>query len=72
MKYPIETILLASAVDRLSMIFWSKTKDGEKNRNRPESITMKLLDKKQERDYEVFDSPEEFEEAMRKIEGREV
>lgn len=71
-KYPLETILLASAVDKLAFILWSKTKDAEHGRNKPDSILEKLLEKPKERDYLVFDSPEAFEEAMKKIEGREV
>ena len=30
-----DTLLLAAAVDRLSFLAWVKTKDGQKNRNRP-------------------------------------
>lgn len=28
MAYPLETMLLASAVDKLSLLLWAKTKDG--------------------------------------------
>lgn len=38
MAYPLETMLLASAVDKLSLLLWAKTKDGAKNRNRPKMI----------------------------------
>jgi hypothetical protein len=67
------TLLLAAAVDRLTWLAWAKTKDGEKGRNRPESILAKLLNtgKEQERDYTVFRTPEEFEEARRKLLGGE-
>lgn len=66
-NYPLELLLLASAVDRLSMILWSKSKDAERNTNRPESIVAKLTEVQKEKDFEVFNSPEEFEEAMARI-----
>ena len=42
-KYSIETLLLAAAVDRLSLLFWSKTESAKKNRNRPISILAKMM-----------------------------
>lgn len=71
-KYPLETILLANAVDRLSLLLWSKTKDAERGRNKPESIAAKLLDIKKEREYEVYDSPEAFEKALAGFSQKEV
>lgn len=63
----LETLLLASAVDRLSMLLWAKTKDGAKNKNRPTSIVSQLTEKPKEKDFVVFSSPEEFEKAMAEI-----
>lgn len=71
-QYPLEIILLASAVDRLSLLVWSKSKDAEKGRNKPVSIVEKLTQSKVERDYLVFDSPEAFEQAMAEINQKEV
>lgn len=34
-----ETLLLAAVVDRLSLIWWSKTQDGQKNINHPAMIS---------------------------------
>lgn len=62
-EYPFDTLLLASAVDRLSMILWLISK----NNNKPESIVEKLIAKPKERDYLVFNSPAEFEAAMARI-----
>ena len=45
MAYPLETMLLASAVDKLSLLLWAKTKDGAKNRNRPKMI-LEMLQKR--------------------------
>lgn len=68
-KVELNTILLASALDQLNFLSWCKTKDAEKNRNRPKSITQSLLktETKQERDYCVYSTPEEFFEARKKL-----
>ena len=62
---PMETMLLASIVDRLSLSLWLQTKDGEKGVNRPASIADQLIkrDKSEndEKDYLVFESGEDFE-----------
>lgn len=44
---PLETTLLASIVDRLSLSLWLQTKDGQKGVNRPASIA-EMLTKKRE------------------------
>lgn len=68
LKVPLNTLLLSMAVDKLSLLFWAKTKDGGRGVNRPKSIAKMLLggDEKQ---VEAFDSPEEFEAAREKIRG---
>ena len=71
-KYSFETLLLASAVDRLSFLVWSKTKDAENNRNRPVSIVEKLTEQEKEKDFVVFDSAEDFEQALAQIKRKEV
>lgn len=62
---PLETTLLASIVDRLSLSLWLQTKDGQKGVNRPASIAEMLTknnkEKSDERDYLVFESGEDFE-----------
>lgn len=62
---PLETTLLASIVDRLSLSLWLKTKDGQKGVNRPASIAELLTknnkEERDERDYLVFESGEDFE-----------
>lgn len=37
-SWPVETYLLADAVDSLRFLAWAKSKDGQKNRNRPKAI----------------------------------
>lgn len=68
-KTDLKTLLLANAVDQLSFIAWSKTKDAEKNRNRPKSVVMMLQGKEDEEkpEHEVYDSPEAFIEARKKL-----
>ena len=62
---PLETTLLASIVDRLSLSLWLQTKDGQKGVNRPASIADQLIkrDKNENdgKDYLVFESGEDFE-----------
>ena len=56
--------LLATIADYLAMIFWTKTKDGQKGRNRPKSIR-EALENGNKKDNEIvgFESVEEFERA---------
>lgn len=67
-KVRLDSALLAASVDRLSMLLWAKSKDGQKNRKRPESILKQLTDDKTpESDCIGFDTGEEFMEARRRI-----
>jgi len=69
-KYTEHEIIQARILDVLSLTMWMQTKDGEKNRNRPESIVKRMLgeseNKKQEYAHDVFDSVEEFNKARQK------
>lgn len=70
-----DTILLAQGVDLLSLLLWSRTKDGQKGRNKPKSILNALLgadkkDKQKDEDKPLaFDSPEDFEKMWKKMGG---
>lgn len=66
---PVNTMLIAHAVDRLGLLIWQKTKDGQRGRNKPESIVEMLMNtgKRKTTRVDAFDSPEEFEEARRRI-----
>ncbi|CAM1666387.1 DUF5361 domain-containing protein [Streptococcus mitis] len=61
----LEITLLANIVDRLSISLWLQTKDGQKGVNRPTSIAEMLTknnkEERDERDYLVFESGEDFE-----------
>lgn len=68
-KVPMNTMLLAYAVDRLGILIWQRTKDGAHGRNKPESIVEMLMNtgKQKITQVDAFDTPEEFEEARTRI-----
>ena len=70
MAYPLETMLLASAVDKLSLLLWAKTKDGAKNRNRPKMI-LEMLQADPAQDIATFSTPELFEDMWGQLAGGE-
>lgn len=67
-----EIMLLAAAVDQLSMMVWMQSKDGKKNKNRPPSILDAINGRNKENDQETiaFESYEDFERARARIIGR--
>lgn len=67
MRYPTDTLLLASAIDRLSLLVWMNSKDGANGVNRPKSILNELMGKESEKDIEAFESSVDFEERRREI-----
>ena len=68
-----DTLLIAAAVDRLSLIVWSMSKDAQTGENRPSMLLPVLMNGKQEDRNNintVFESGEEFEaERNRLIRG---
>ena len=68
-KVKPDFLLLAAAVDRLSLLVWSKTKDAEKGRKRPKSLVEVLNGKKKESDVMALNTAEEWERAKAKIIG---
>lgn len=67
---PDDILLLAHAVDRLSILIWQNTKDGAKGRNKPYSIAeamLKIASSGNKFKPSVFNSPEEFEERRKEI-----
>lgn len=62
-----QTILSALAVDYLALLAWSKTKEAQKNRNRPESIYEKLMNPIKKKPTKGFNSAEDFERARMQI-----
>lgn len=70
-KIDSQTILLASILDRLSFLAWTKTKDAQTGRNRPESVLNKLLNGNNEsqRDFEVFETGEDLLKRLEELRG---
>lgn len=59
----------ASIADSVKWLCWSKTKDGQKGRNRPASILGSLTEAKKENDIMTFTTAEEFERARQRVLG---
>lgn len=61
-----EMLIDAMSADALRFLAWAKTKDGQKNRNRPASIVDKLTrPEKEEKNTLAFRSGEAFEAAWK-------
>jgi len=69
LKAPLSTFLMASAVDRLSLLFWAETEDGAKNQNRPPSIAAALNGETPKTTYKKFATHDEFKAAWAKATG---
>ena len=67
----LDTILLAGIKDALSLILWSKTKDGVKGINEPKSILEIITGQKtKEKSDIVFNSGEDFEKYRNELLNR--
>ena len=65
---PMETLLLAGISDRLSVLLWRQTKDGQKGRNMPTMVLDTLVARKsKDSDVIVFSSGEDYEKTRNKI-----
>ncbi|MDO4710620.1 MAG: DUF5361 domain-containing protein [Peptostreptococcaceae bacterium] len=65
---PLDTLLSAGAVDRLSLLVWMQTKDGQKGIKRPGLLAPVLAgNEKRKEDFIAFSSGKEFEEMREKI-----
>lgn len=65
-KVDMKTTLMASAVDRLSLLVWAKSEDARHGRNRPVSI-LSELNKNDDEKIVAFDSADDFWRARRAI-----
>ena len=69
-KVGTDTLLLASAVDRLSLLLWSNTEDAQKGRNKPESMVELIQGRTKDKECRGFNTIEEFEaERLRILNG---
>ena len=64
---PLNTMLQAGILDRLSILIWQKTADAQTGKNRPASIVDLLTGNAQEPETVSFASGKEFEETRNKI-----
>lgn len=67
MPCSLETLLMALIADRLSLLIWAKTEDGQKGIHQPKSIAEQLMGYEREKDTVCFDTPEAFEKERQKI-----
>lgn len=70
-KAPLDTLLLAGISDRLSVLVWFQTEDGQKGKNRPAALVDFLTsgEKQQSKDVVVFNSGEDFTETRKRLIG---
>lgn len=68
-KLTIEQMMLAGLVDRVSLIMWSRTEDGQRGMNKPKSVLKALEGIKEESAYQHFDSIEDFERKRAELFG---
>lgn len=66
-KVSIDRLINAIACDNLSLILWSKTKDGQHNRNRPKRLIDVLLDTEAKDKFMSFEDADDFQKAWEKI-----
>lgn len=63
-RVPRKDLLLAAAVDRLSLLVWSMSEDAKRGTNRPKSLVAALMGEAEDSsDMMTFDSPDDFEAA---------
>ena len=66
-KVPLDVLLQSAVVDRLGLLVWAKTEDGQKGRNRPKSVVESLFGEKTESEVSAFTSGEEFEKERQRL-----
>lgn len=64
-----EDILLTAIYDNLNWLLWTKTKDGQKNRNKPKQLTELMFNKEdyEKEDISSFNTSKDFEIERMKI-----
>lgn len=60
-RYSFEQLMIAEAVDRLSILAWQNTKDAQHGRNKPKMISAMMLEEKKESEVVGFSTAEEFQ-----------
>lgn len=67
LKLPVQTLLLAGILDRLSIIAWQNTKDGHTGANKPKSVLEDLISEKEKDRIVSFRTGEDFTAAWERI-----
>lgn len=69
-RVPRRELLLAAAVDRLSLLVWSMSEDAKHGTNRPKSLVAAFMEEAEDSgEVMAFDSAEDFDAAWEKITG---
>lgn len=63
----LDTVLLAAAVDKLSLLVWAQTRDGQRGSNRPPSVLAAITGGETPRSNTAYDTAEEYEAAKQQI-----
>lgn len=67
---PRSELLLAAAVDRLSLLVWGMSEDAKRGTNRPKSVLAALLGEDEDSgDVTAFDTADDFEAAWANTTG---
>lgn len=67
LRHPLQTMLTALLVDRMSLLVWMHSQDGADGVNRPKSLFDALMGEECEGNVIGFETPEEFEAEKEKI-----
>lgn len=68
-KLPRMELLMAAAVDHLSMLVWINSEDGRNGINKPKSIIASIFEDEDDQQVEAFDTAEDYESAWEQITG---
>ena len=66
-KMSFDTMINVQTLDVLRLIWWSKTKDGHDNTNRPKMLMDIINGNEQKEDIKSFDSGEDLLEEFKRI-----
>ena len=66
-KVSARTMMMAAIVDNLALLVWAKTVDGQKGRNRPQSVQQLLLGEPSKNKPIAFASAAEYEATRSRI-----
>lgn len=69
-RYPLDTLLTASIADTVRVLLWSRTKDAQHNRNRPEAFLPRLIGQEEKKEeMRRFRNGADFDAAWKRLAG---